>query len=258
MCGRYASTRSATALAAFYDADEESGDEPIEPNYNVAPTDPVHIVRRSSGGDRVVSAARWGLLPPWVSDPRAGAKMINARAETAATSRAYRTPFARRRCLVPADGWYEWLRPGDGGPIQPYYMTPADGGLLSFAGLWEVRSPPRPPDADPEAPTGRMFTCTILTTAAVGDLGMVHDRMPLALTEDRWAAWLGVDSEPLDARKAADLLTAPGLDWVSGIELRPVGRAVGDVRNNSAALIQPVTASIPGVDRTQPVDLTLF
>lgn len=250
MCGRYASTRSARALAAFYDADEEAGDEPIEPNYNVAPTDPVHIVRRHSGGARVVSAARWGLLPPWVSDPRGGAKMINARVETAATSPAYRTPFARRRCLVPADGWYEWRRPEDGGPIQPYYMTPRDGGLLTFAGLWEVREAP-------EAP-GRLITCTILTTAAVGDLGMVHDRMPLALTEDRWAAWLGVDSEPLDARRAAELLTAPGLDWVAGIELRPVGKAVGDVRNNSAALIQPVIGSIPGVDRTEPVDLTLF
>lgn len=187
--------------------------------------------------------------------------MINARAETAATSRAYRRPFARRRCLVPADGWYEWRRPDDGGPVQPYYLTPRDGGILTFAGLWEVRtvpgsgdagSSPRPGD---DSPGGRLITCTILTTAALGDLRMVHDRMPLALGEDRWAAWLGADSS---SASAADLSRPPGLGWVSEIELRPVGKAVGNVRNNSAALIQPVTTSIPGVERAEPIDLTLF
>ncbi|MQA25370.1 MAG: SOS response-associated peptidase [Micromonosporaceae bacterium] len=263
MCGRYASTRDAADLAAFYDADSETGDEAIEPNYNVAPTDPVHVVRMS-GERRLVSRARWGLLPPWESDLRAGARMINARAETAATSRAYRRPFARRRCLVPADGWYEWQRPDDGGPVQPYYLTPRHGGVLTFAGLWEIRSAPGSGDAGSSprpgaaSPGGRMITCTILTTAALGDLRMVHDRMPLALGEDRWAAWLGADGAPAPAAEAAELLRPPGLEWVSEIELRPVGKAVGDVRNNSTALIQPVTSSIPGVERAEPVDLTLF
>ncbi|MGH3657126.1 MAG: SOS response-associated peptidase [Micromonosporaceae bacterium] len=242
MCGRYASTKSATDLATIFEASDETGQESLVASYNVAPTDPVHVVRRSHGGDRrEVATARWGLLPPWARSPREGARMINARAETVATSRAFRVPFARRRCLVPADGWYEWLRQSEGrnAAKQPYFLTPKDSGVLAFAGLWQVWGPER------------LVTTTVITTAAVGDLSTVHDRMPLALPPDRWSAWL-------DAADAAPLLSSPGEDWAAGIELRPVGSAVGDVRNNSDALIRPVTASALRVDHADPVDLTLF
>src|SRR5258705_8583271 len=136
MCGRYATSRSAIDLRTLFEAEDET-DDGLAPDYNVAPTDPVPIVRRSQRAERILSIARWGLVPPWSKDTRGAARMINARVETVATARAYATSFARRRCLVPADGWYEWRRlsPRD---RQPYFMTPRDGGVLAFAGLWTV------------------------------------------------------------------------------------------------------------------------
>src|SRR5439155_22816391 len=115
MCGRYATTRSPIDLSSLFDADDESGDE-LAPDYNVAPTYPVPIVRMSArAGGRVLSVARWGLVPAWSADTKGAARMINARAETVASTPAYAQSFARRRCLVPADGWYEWLRRPGGG-----------------------------------------------------------------------------------------------------------------------------------------------
>jgi len=229
-------------LASIFEASDVMGDESLEPNFNVAPTDPVRVVRRRSTGERVVDLARWGLLPPWATEARQGARMINARAETVQTSPAFRTPFARRRCLVPADGWYEWLRSPDGRSKQAYYLTPKDSSVLAFAGLWQ--------------PWEGLLSTTIVTTAAVGDLAMVHDRMPLVLPPERWSSWLGSDGAAAGA--GADLLAAPGLDWVAGIELRQVGSAVGDVRNNSEALIRPVTGSALGVEPVESADLRLF
>lgn len=238
MCGRYASTRSATDLASIFEASDATGEESLVASWNVAPTDPVHIVRGGRDtGHREVVAARWGLLPPWAGSPREGARMINARLETVQTSPAFRRAFARRRCLVPADGWYEWLRRSEGGGKDPYFMTPRDGGVLAFAGLWETWGP------------DRLVTATIITTAAVGDLATVHDRMPLVLPGRRWAEWLGGPSRLPDP---------PGEDWVAGIELRRVGPAVGNVRNNSDDLIRPVTGSALGVEPVETADLTLF
>ncbi|MGH3660253.1 MAG: SOS response-associated peptidase [Micromonosporaceae bacterium] len=268
MCGRYASTQSTAALAAVYQAEDDLAEAPIVPSYNVAPTDPVHIVRRVRQ-QRVVSTARWGLLPPWAAEARMGARMINARAETVATSRAYRGPFARRRCLVPADGWYEWLRLADGGPKQPFYLTPHDGAGLAFAGLWEVWTPPAragsgASGAAGSAAAGPVLTCTILTTAAIGELRQVHDRMPLVLSSGRWSSWLGEEQPDIPGGAAdvvsqqADLLASEGEGWAAGIELRPVGREVGDVRNDSPSLIQSVIFPPRAVDDEVPIDLTLF
>ena len=258
MCGRYASTRSADDLATIFEATNATGDESLAASYNVAPTNRVHVVRlelarpgsdaevssfqdaSSFQAERLIQVARWGLLPPWARHPREGARMINARAETVTTSRAYRVPFARRRCLVPADGWYEWRADSQG--KQPYYLTPRNGDVLAFAGLWEVWGPER------------VMTVTIVTTAARGELAEIHHRMPLVLSPDRWEEWLDVSgSVPPDR-----LLAPPADDWLADIEIRPVGRAVGDVRNNSPELIQPVTDSLLTVDRAEPADLTLF
>jgi len=215
MCGRYASTRSATDLAALFDAVDLGGDERLGPDYNIAPTDPVHVVRISeSTGGRVVSVARWGLVPVWSRDDRPSGKMINARAETVATNGAFRDAFARRRCLVPADGWYEWLRTDDG--KQAYFMTLRDGGVLAFAGLW--------------SPAGSL-SCGVVTTAAVGGLAAVHDRMPLVLPEARWDEWL-------TGRAGQELLVPTPPDLVAEVEIRPVGPAVGDVRNDGPELIR--------------------
>jgi len=188
-----------------------------------------------------VDVARWGLLPPWVKDARAGARMINARAETVQTSRAYQGPFRSRRCLVPADGWYEWCQPSNGSPKQAYYVTPCDGEPLAFAGLWQ------PWGAD------RVLTTTVLTTRALSELAEIHERMPLVLPADQRAVWLaGGESE------AAGLLDSIEPEWISGLELRRVGAAVGNVRNNFPALIESVVDSQLSVDETHPVDLTLF
>lgn len=228
MCGRYATTRNDPDLADLFDAVTITPGPP--PSWNVAPTDPVPLVRISRSRDaRVLDTARWGLVPPWAPDMRGAARMINARAETVATSPAFAPSFARRRCLIPADGWYEWLR--DGNRRQPYYMTPADSSPLAFAGLWS-----------PWGPEG-VLTCTIITTAALGGLTRVHDRMPLVLPRDRWSSWLAGGGEPVEQ------LSPMSPDEIAAIEIRPVRPDVGNVRNNGPELITPPT---------RPVEATLF
>lgn len=216
MCGRYATTRSEADLSDLFDAVNVT--EGLTPSWNVAPTDPVPLVRVSQRRDeRVLDAARWGLVPPWADDMRTGARMINARSETVATSPAFAPSFAKRRCLIPADGWFEWVR--DGKRKQAYYMTPEDGSVLAFAGVWSAWGPES------------LLTCSILTAAAVGELRRVHDRMPLILPRDRWDEWLTGGPD------ASALLTPMTPAELSRIELRPVGAAVGNVRNNGPELI---------------------
>ncbi|GAA0386681.1 MULTISPECIES: SOS response-associated peptidase [Micromonospora] len=236
MCGRYATTRSSGELSGLFEATDETEGELVA-DYNVAPTDPVPLVRLDAQGHRALSRGRWGLLPPWSRSPANAARMINARAETVATSRAYAPAFARRRCLVPADGWYEWVRRPDGSK-QPYYMTSTDDPVLAFAGIWSVW----------EAPSGPLLTFSVVTTAALGELAEVHDRMPLLLPRQRWATWLGPSDDP------ASLLAPPPLEWLAGVEIRPVGPGVGNVRNDGPELI----ARVPSMPAAEQVDVTLF
>jgi len=241
MCGRYATTRSSADLSALFDADDETHDG-LAADYNVAPTDPVPIVRVSrSAGARVLTRVKWGLVPAYAKDARGGARMINARAETVTKSGAFAPSFAKRRCLVPADGWYEWQRRGPKDK-QPYFMADPDGDVLAFAGLWAVWG--RGDD--------RVLSCCILTAAALGDLTLIHDRMPLVLARDAWDAWL--TAEPADAER----LLTPSAEIVSGLEVRPVGARVGDVHNDGPSLIERVDA--PAVDALSQdrADLTLF
>jgi putative SOS response-associated peptidase YedK len=224
MCGRYATTRSDADLSLIFDA--TSVTEALGPSWNVAPTDPVPLVRMSQRhGGRVVDTARWGLVPPWADDPRAGARMINARAETVATSRAFASSFQRRRCLVPADGWFEWVR--DGRRKQAYYMAPRDSSVLAFAGIWTMWRE-------------QLLTCSVLTTAALGGPAEVHDRMPLILPRQRWSQWLAGDGG------APELLRPMSPAELEAIEVRPVRPDVGNVRNNGPHLLtapEPETAA---------------
>jgi putative SOS response-associated peptidase YedK len=221
MCGRYASTRSAADLSALFEALDETGG--LSPRYNVAPTDRVPVVRISrERGARVLALGRWGLVPHWARDPRIGSRMINARAETVATTPAYASAFATRRALVPADGWYEWRRLDRGGK-QPYFITPADGSVLALAGLWSRWGP------------DGLLTFSVVTTAARGELRAVHDRMPLVLPPQRWGEWLADPPPPLDP---------PPPTLLAGLELRPVGPAVGNVRNDGPDLVTRV--NVPG------------
>jgi len=225
MCGRYASTRSAADLATLFDALDDTDDELVA-DFNIAPTDPAPIVRLSTrAAGRVVAVARWGLVPPWSRDRSGAARMINARAETVATSRVFGPSLQRRRCLVPADGWYEWARRPGG--KQPYFMTRTSGEPLALGGLWSSWS-----GADGQ----QLLTFSIVTLAAQGSLAQVHDRMPLILEPARWGDWLhGADP--------AGLLRPTTAEYAAGIELRRVSHVVGDVRNDGPDLISPVTDS---------------
>lgn len=225
MCGRYATTRSAADLSALFEVVDETaagaGPDAPRPRFNVAPTDPAPVVRGQAGAEtRVLSMARWGLLPHWASDPRQGARMINARAETVTTTRAYRDAFAGRRAVVPVDGWYEWRRTAAGGR-QAFYLTPRDGSVLALAGLWSRWG------------EDRLLTFTVITTAAVADLSDVHDRMPLILPASQWQTWL-------TAQRPESLLAPVSPEVAAEIEIRPVGPAVGNVRNDGPELVRRI------------------
>lgn len=246
MCGRYASSRRPEDLVEEFEVVENRVSAPLAPDWNVAPTDSVYAVlerpaRSEPEGEeparRQLRTLSWGLVPSWAKDPSIGSRMINARAETAAEKPAFRKAFRARRCLVPADGYYEWYVTSDvtdnGRPVkQPFFIRPRDGGVLAMAGLFEIW---RDPDRAADDPDRFRWTCTVLTTEAEDDLGHIHDRMPLMVTPDRWADWL--DSGLTDVARVAQLLepAAPGL-----LKAYPVSRAVGNVRNNGPELVEPL------------------
>ncbi len=241
MCGRYASTRSAADLAALFEV-EDLTDGDLVPDYNVAPTDPAPVVRMA-GPSPVLCVARWGFLPHWARDASGAARMINARAETVAGSRAYGRAFEQRRCLVPADGWYEWRVDGTGGPSvggtrgttkRPYFMTRPE--RVVFGGLWSTwRSDAHLDDAHSSPTAESRITFSIVTMPAIGELASVHDRMPLVLDATRWRDWLS-------GSDLTTLLTPPTSDYCAGFEIRPVSAAVGDVRKDGPELVRRVTS----------------
>ena len=225
MCGRYASSRSAHDLASHFDV-EEPVEQVLAPSWNVAPTAPIYGVLQR-GEVRSLQVLRWGLVPSWSTDVKGAARLINARRETVQTKPAFRAAYARRRCLLPADGYYEWQV--DGGRKQPYYLTSRDGSPLAMAGLFEVWSPP---DGEP------LWTATILTTAAADELGHVHDRTPLLVFPQDWSRWL--DQTLADPGEG---LLVPGTPGV--LDAWAVGPAVGNVRVNGPELVAPLAPEGP-------------
>ena len=225
MCGRYASSRDARDLASAFDV-EEPPEQVLPASWNVAPTDPVYaVVQRESG--RQLRVLRWGLVPSWAKDAQGAARLINARQETVTEKPAFRAAYARRRCLVPADGYYEWQV--DGPRKQPWFLFRRDGAPLAMAGLYEVWA----------APDGqRLWTCTVVTTAASDELGHIHDRTPLLVPREDWSRWL---DPALEDPGAHLLVPAVGGD----LDARPVGPAVGNVRNNGPELVEPVPTAEP-------------
>lgn len=233
MCGRYVSVRSNEDLTEEFDAVDATNGEWAAANFNVAPTDPVRIVvnrpLRDEHGtpaetpSRQLRVVSWGLIPSWSKDRRTQGRMFNARIETVAIANAFRRAYAMRRCLVPADGWYEWRATESG--KQPLYMTPEDGHSVAFAGLYEFWGE-----------QGRtVTTCTILTAPAAGPLAEVHDRMPLVLPRTAWEHWL----DPA-VRDPSDLLHSWDEAHGEHLELRPVATLVNKVDNNGPELIERV------------------
>jgi putative SOS response-associated peptidase YedK len=241
MCGRYASSRSPEDLVEEFEVVADRTPAPLAADYNVAPTKEVYaVVERPPSREspdppeRQLRVLTWGLVPSWAKDPAIGNRMINARMETVAEKPAFKRAFAVRRCLLPADGYYEWYPTSRttkaGKPVkQPFFIRPADGGVLAMAGLYEIWRDPTRADDDPER---FRWTCTVLTTQAEDSLGHIHDRMPLMVERDRWSQWL-------DPRTGGELSllvpAAPG-----SLEAYPVSPAVGNVRNNGPELVEPL------------------
>ncbi|WP_225850999.1 SOS response-associated peptidase [Streptomyces sp. HPF1205] len=252
MCGRYVSTRSPQELAGVFGVDRWDPREDLAPSWNVAPTDEVWSVlerqdRATGEVARQLRPLRWGLVPSWAKDPSVGSRMINARVETVADKPAFRRAFARRRCLLPADGFYEWQSvPGPGGKgrprKQPYFIRPEDGQLMALAGLYEFWRDPRA--GDDHDPGAWLTTCTVITTDAADAAGRIHPRMPLAIAPRHWDAWLDPDRQ--DAEDLRSLLSPPA---DGRLDARPVSPAVNDVRNNGPELLEEPpagTAPAPG------------
>jgi putative SOS response-associated peptidase YedK len=219
MCGRYASSRRPDDLVSWFDV-EEPPEEVLEPSWNVAPTDPGYVVVQSKEGVRQLRVLRWGLVPSWSKDAKGAARMINARQESVKDKPAFRKAFASRRCLVPADGYYEWKQ--EGTDKQPWYLTTREP--LSMAGLYEHW----------KSPEGEwLSTYTIITTSAPDDLGEIHDRTPLLVPKEHWSTWLDRSIED-----PGDHLLIPGTPGV--LDAWPVGKAVGNVRNDGPELVVPI------------------
>jgi putative SOS response-associated peptidase YedK len=260
MCGRYATARDPADLVEEFGVDRFVVREGVAPdfalpaNYNVAPTDEVYaVVERLDKNEpqappqRQLRVVRWGLVPSWAKDRKVASKFINARAETLAEKPAFRKAFAVRRCLLPADGYYEWYTADEadddpaGGRAsavgkprkQPYFIRNRGGGVLPMAGLYEFwRDPNAEPDTDPW-----VWTSVVITTEATDDVGRIHDRMPMLVEPQNWDRWL--DPTLIDVEPLLGLLVpaAPGR-----LEAYPVSTMVNDVRNNGPQLVQPVAA----------------
>jgi putative SOS response-associated peptidase YedK len=249
MCGRYASSRKPEDLVEEFEIDKVEVKEPLAPDYNVAPTKQVYaVVQRSTDPDdktgpseRQLRSVKWGLVPFWAKEPGIGNKMINARMETVHEKPAYRRPFASRRCLLPADGYFEWYATEEktkaGKPLkQPFFIRPADGGVLAMAGLYELW---KDPTRDADDPLRFLWTCTVITTSAEDSVGHIHDRMPLMVEPERYAAWLDPANGAVDDLKQLLVPAAPGR-----LEAFPVSTQVNNVRNNGPELVDPLPASL--------------
>lgn len=254
MCGRYAASASPEEMVEVFDVQQVVEDPtlpPLRPRYNIAPTDPVAAVmdrRSKQTGEvlRTLARPRWGLVPSWAKDRSAAARLINARVETVAEKPSFRKAFTSRRCLLPADGYYEWQRltaPDGGRPgkqawwIQPV-ERPEQPPLMVMAGLYEFWRDRSLPDDHPEA---WLTTCTIITTQVNDEMGRIHDRMPVQVLRRDWADWL--DPGLVNPLAAHDLLHLPQPGEMTSW---PVSSAVGNVRNDSPALREPVALQ-PGL-----------
>ncbi|MBA3653296.1 MAG: SOS response-associated peptidase [Actinobacteria bacterium] len=238
MCGRYVSATPAQQLAEEFHVDVVKADD-LAPKYNVAPTDEVYAVAISREGLRQLGTFKWGLVPSWAKDPSIGNRMINARAETVSSKPAFRRLLQKRRCILPADGFYEWQRL-DGGATskkprkQPFFIRRRDGKPMALAGLWEVWKPRDQQGAD------WLRSATIITGEPNELVCRIHDRMPVILPEPVWDTWLDPANDDVDALAA--LLVPYPADL---LEAYPVATDVNSVQNDGSHLIAPLEGHDP-------------
>ncbi len=225
MCGRYTLTSAPEAIRALFRYEEQPN---FPPRYNIAPTQPIAIVRLNEG-KRQLALVRWGLLPSWVKDPKTFTLLINARGESASEKPAFRAAMKRRRCLIPADGFYEWQAVA--GRKQPFYVRAKSGTPLAFAGLWECWTGPNGEE---------METAAIVTTRANRTLAAIHERMPVVVPPEAFDLWL--NCAEVDA-KTAEALIQPAPDNL--LEAYEISTAVNRTANDNAKLIEPVVPGEP-------------
>jgi putative SOS response-associated peptidase YedK len=221
MCGRYFLHSTADKLSALF------GEMPmpmLQPRYNIAPSQPVPVVRQNPAGQREMVLVRWGLIPSWSKGPDSRFSMINARVETVAQKPAYRSAFRYKRCLIPVDGFYEWR--AERAAKQPYVLRPRDGRPLALAGLWEHWQ-----DAD----GNELESCTILVREANEQVKAVHERMPLIMSPDSFDLWLDIH-----AQKPQPLETLLAVQQAPELEIYPVSRAVNNPRADAGSLLEPL------------------
>jgi len=221
VCGRFTLTAPPTQIADLFDLDEAPD---LRPRFNVAPGQDVATVQQEPDGRRVLVPRRWGLVPGWAKDPKVGSRMINARSETVAEKPAFRAAFRRHRCLVPADGFYEWA-PGGRGPKQPHHLRRSDHGVFAIAGLYERWRKGDDPWLE---------TCTLLTTDADATVAPIHDRMPVILPPSAWSRWL----DPVVADPEA-LLALLAAEAGERLEAHPVGLRVNRPEHDDAGCLAP-------------------
>jgi putative SOS response-associated peptidase YedK len=222
MCGRYTLTSAPEAIRALFRYAEQPN---FPPRYNVAPTQPIPIVRMVNG-KRKFALVRWGFLPSWVKDPKAFTLLINARGESVIDKPAFRAAMKRRRCLIPADGFYEWQKAGD--RKRPYFIRARGGGPFAFAGLWETWTGPNGEELE---------TAAIVTTNANRTLAPIHERMPVVLPPEAFDLWL--NCAEVDAETAAALIAPCAGDVLEPYE---ISTTVNRVANDNPQLIEPLAA----------------
>jgi putative SOS response-associated peptidase YedK len=235
MCGRFVVANVGSELVGVLRVDVEAEDLPA-PSYNIAPTSQVAIVLDSAKTEpptRRLEVARWGLVPSWAKDVKIGARAFNARAEELEDKPMFRNALAKRRAVVPASGYYEWKQVGD--QKIPHYIHPADESPMFFAGLYEWWKDASKPDDDPAR---WVLSFTILTRDSIGRLGSIHDRMPLFIDPDHADAWLDPDTDNVRDVLDAAIDAAPAI--ADELDNHVVSKAVGNVRNDSPELIEPV------------------
>ena len=224
MCGRFSLSSDPKALAEQFSLRLDSL-PPLAPRYNIAPTQPVVAVKaRNVQGERELVILQWGLVPSWAKDPAMGSRMINARAETVTEKPSFRTAFKRRRCLLPADGFFEWAKTEKG--KQPYHVRRGDGAPFAMAGLWEQWI---------GADGSEIISCAILTTAANSQMKAIHHRMPVLIFPDEYSLWLD-----LEERKSPERLSLLASREWEGMEAVPVSTYVNNARNEGSGCIAPV------------------
>ncbi|MGV8882227.1 MAG: SOS response-associated peptidase [Rhodoglobus sp.] len=241
MCGRFVVAGASSDLVALFDVDLVGENLP-GPSWNIAPTDPVAIVLdalpKGDDGDaepvRRLEAARWGLIPSWAKEPRVGVTAFNARIETASEKPHFKAAVERRRALIPANGYYEWHTVD--GEKTPYFVTLPDSELMMFAGLYEWwRDPEKPADSAERW----VLSTTILTRDSSGELAGIHDRMPVFLAPELVESWLDPHEE--GSLELLEATSEGAIEQAERMEFYPVGREVGNVRNNGPELAQPLS-----------------